>query len=43
MCIYVSFEGTANKTELFDVIDCDLSGELEVPEIISGRRATPRG
>merc|ERR1712232_903394 len=28
--------GTANKTELFDVLDCDLSGELEVPEIISG-------
>ena len=24
--------GTSNKTELFDVLDCDLSGELEVPE-----------
>eukprot|EP00929_Paragymnodinium_shiwhaense_P101269 TRINITY_DN6421_c1_g1_i1.p1 TRINITY_DN6421_c1_g1~~TRINITY_DN6421_c1_g1_i1.p1 ORF type:complete len:851 (-),score=202.27 TRINITY_DN6421_c1_g1_i1:222-2774(-) len=28
--------GTSNKSELFEVIDCDLSGELEVPEIISG-------
>jgi len=28
--------GTANKTELFDVLDCDLSGELEVPEVVSG-------
>jgi len=26
----------ANKTELFDVLDCDLSGELEVPELIEG-------
>merc|ERR1712003_180721 len=25
--------GTANKTELFDVLDCDLSGELEVTEV----------
>merc|ERR1719420_1553224 len=28
--------GTSNKTELFDVLDCDLSGELEVAEVISG-------
>eukprot|EP00929_Paragymnodinium_shiwhaense_P101271 TRINITY_DN6421_c1_g2_i1.p1 TRINITY_DN6421_c1_g2~~TRINITY_DN6421_c1_g2_i1.p1 ORF type:complete len:743 (-),score=190.41 TRINITY_DN6421_c1_g2_i1:237-2465(-) len=28
--------GTSNKNELFDVIDCDLSGELEVAEIMSG-------
>jgi hypothetical protein len=28
--------GTSNKSELFDVLDCDLSGELEVPEVISG-------
>merc|ERR1712139_510028 len=28
--------GTANKSELFDVLDCDLSGELEVDEVISG-------
>merc|ERR1712113_733788 len=28
--------GTGNKSQLFDVLDCDLSGELEVNEIISG-------
>merc|ERR1712232_992711 len=28
--------GTANKTELFDVLDCDLSGELEVTEVVRG-------
>merc|ERR1719440_1932534 len=28
--------GTSNKSELFDVLDCDLSGELEVDEVISG-------
>lgn len=28
--------GTSNKSELFDVLDADLSGELEVPEVISG-------
>merc|ERR1712050_451543 len=28
--------GTANKTELFDVLDCDLSGELEVNEVVAG-------
>jgi hypothetical protein len=28
--------GTSNKAELFDVLDCDLSGELEVPEVIAG-------
>jgi hypothetical protein len=28
--------GTSNKAELFDVLDCDLSGELEVAEVISG-------
>merc|ERR1712117_779910 len=28
--------GTANKTELFDVLDCDLSGELEVTEVVAG-------
>merc|ERR1712217_717983 len=27
---------TANKIELFDVLDCDLSGELEVHEVVSG-------
>jgi len=26
----------ANKADLFDVLDCDLSGELEVPELIDG-------
>jgi hypothetical protein len=28
--------GTSNKSQLFDVLDCDLSGELEVAEVISG-------
>merc|ERR1719301_226735 len=28
--------GTSNKSELFDVLDCDLSGELEVNEVVSG-------
>merc|ERR1719238_1531489 len=28
--------GTSNKSELFDVLDCDLSGELEVDEVVSG-------
>eukprot|EP00928_Gymnodinium_smaydae_P054225 TRINITY_DN38038_c0_g1_i1.p1 TRINITY_DN38038_c0_g1~~TRINITY_DN38038_c0_g1_i1.p1 ORF type:complete len:747 (+),score=148.76 TRINITY_DN38038_c0_g1_i1:166-2406(+) len=27
---------TANKAELFDVLDCDLSGELEIGEVVSG-------
>merc|ERR1711920_613493 len=27
---------TGSKKQLFDVLDCDLSGELEVGEIISG-------
>merc|ERR1712130_823643 len=26
----------ANKTALFDVLDCDLSGELELSEVVSG-------
>ena len=28
--------GTANKTELFDVLDADLSAELVVHEVVSG-------
>mmetsp|Transcript_69034 Transcript_69034/g.214298 ORF Transcript_69034/g.214298 Transcript_69034/m.214298 type:complete len:140 (-) Transcript_69034:130-549(-) len=28
--------GAANKATLFDVLDCDLSGELGVDELISG-------
>merc|ERR1711904_572884 len=28
--------GTSNKSQLFDVLDCDLSGELGVAEVVSG-------